>query len=73
VDSAKRLKLDVDESESEHLPEVDLVTPVNDVNKANTTKGKGRASVKSSEPDNSFKEHPYTYVAEDDPVMRLCM
>jgi multisite-specific tRNA:(cytosine-C5)-methyltransferase len=72
-DGAKRLKLDIDESDSERLPEVDLHTPVNEVNKADAPKGKGRTSVKSSEPDSSFKEHPYTYVAVDDPVLRLCM
>jgi len=73
ADSAKRLKLGIDESESECLTEVDFSIPANEVNKANASKGKSRTSVKSSEPDSSFKEQPYTYVAEDDPVLRSCI
>jgi hypothetical protein len=39
-DSAKRMKLDIDESDSERLPEVDLHTPVNEVNKANAPRAR---------------------------------
>ena len=80
VDGAKRLRLSVDQSEyGDNSPseganlQMEMDIPVGEVRKVDVSKGKGRQSAKASGPDNSFKEHPYTYVSEGDPVLQSCM
>ena len=80
VDGAKRLRLSIDQSEYGGISpseganlQMEIDIPVNEVRKVDSSKGKGRQSAKASGPDNSFKEHPYTYVSEGDPVLQSCM
>jgi multisite-specific tRNA:(cytosine-C5)-methyltransferase len=88
VDGTKRPRLQVDYDEMKDLSTsgevasagMDVDISEEKVDKSYTqqpssgpSKGKSRLPIKPSGPDGAFKENPYTYVSEDDPVLLSCM